>query len=124
MVLDREVINLRLARIESCLGQLEPFSAMSELSFLARYDRYHEAKQILAAALNAVDQVSRHLQRAMGKRNDNPLGQNEKICYLGKGSFGIVQFRPHSGHSNIFIRKRIQYEDPEPVPEWRRKQGN
>jgi hypothetical protein len=57
-------------------------------------------------------------------RNDNPVGQNEKICYLGKGSFGIVQFRPHSGHSNIFIRKRIQYEDPEPVPEWRRKQGN
>ena len=74
MDLDREVINLRLARIENCLGQLEPFSTMGELSFLSRYDRYHEAKQILAAALNTVDQVARHLQRAMGKRNDDPLG--------------------------------------------------
>ena len=29
-------------------------------------------------------------------RSDNPVQPNEKICYLGKGSFGIVQFRPSS----------------------------
>jgi hypothetical protein len=54
-------------------------------------------------------------------RNDNAVQQHEKICYLGKGSFGIVQFREHSGRPNFFIRKRIQYEDTEPVPEWRQK---
>ncbi len=74
MSLDREVINLRLARIENCLAQLEPFSSMSELSFLARYDRYHEAKYILATALNAVSQVSAHIQRSLGERNDDPVG--------------------------------------------------
>jgi hypothetical protein len=54
-------------------------------------------------------------------RTDNAVQQHEKICYLGKGSFGIVQFREHSGHSSFFIRKRIQYEDTEPTPEWRQK---
>jgi hypothetical protein len=47
--------------------------------------------------------------------------QNEKICYLGKGSFGIVQFRQNSGPMRFLIRKRIQYEDTEQVPEWRQK---
>jgi hypothetical protein len=54
-------------------------------------------------------------------RSDNAVQQHEKICYLGKGSFGIVQFREHSGRPSFFIRKRIQYEDPEPVPQWRQK---
>lgn len=50
-------------------------------------------------------------------RSGNAVQQNEKICYLGKGSFGIVQFREHS--ARFFIRKRIQYEEIESVPEWR-----
>ena len=82
MSVDREVVNLRLSRIENCLGQLEPFSAMSEMAFLARYDRYHEAKYILATALNAVAQISRHLQRALGERNDDPMGDLVKAGIL------------------------------------------
>jgi len=54
-------------------------------------------------------------------RSDNAVAQHEKICYLGKGSFGIVQFREQSGSRRFFIRKRIQYEDTEPVPDWRQK---
>jgi hypothetical protein len=54
-------------------------------------------------------------------RTDNAVAQHEKICYLGKGSFGIVQFRQHSGRSSFFIRKRIQYEDTEPIPGWRQQ---
>jgi hypothetical protein len=54
-------------------------------------------------------------------RSDNAVAQHEKICYLGKGSFGIVQFRQHSGRSSFFIRKRIQYEETEPIPEWRQQ---
>ena len=54
-------------------------------------------------------------------RSDNSLLQNEKICYLGKGSFGIVQFRQQSGSPRFFIRKRIQYESTDPPPEWRKK---
>ena len=54
-------------------------------------------------------------------RSDNAVQQQEKICYLGKGSFGIVQLRENSGRSSFLIRKRIQYEETEPVPEWRQK---
>ena len=53
-------------------------------------------------------------------RSDNSVQQNEKICYLGKGSFGIVQFRQNAGLPRFLIRKRIQYEETESVPEWRK----
>jgi hypothetical protein len=32
-----------------------------------------------------------------------------------------VQFREHSGRPSFFIRKRIQYEETESIPEWRQK---
>jgi hypothetical protein len=40
------------------------------------------------------------------------LSDNEEICYLGKGSFGILNFRNYSSnHTRFIIRKRIQYEN-------------
>ena len=54
-------------------------------------------------------------------RSDNAVQQHEKICYLGKGSFGIVQLREQSGRPSFFVRMRIQYEETDPVPEWRQK---
>ena len=54
-------------------------------------------------------------------RGVHAVQQNEKICYLGKGSFGIVQFRQNSGPMRFLIRQRFQYEDTERVPEWRQK---
>lgn len=53
-------------------------------------------------------------------REGNELQANEKICYLGKGAFGIVQFRQSAGPARFLIRKRIQYEQSEGFPEWRR----
>jgi hypothetical protein len=53
-------------------------------------------------------------------REKNSVTENEKICYLGKGSFGIVQFRHGSGPMKFLIRKRIQYEQAEPFPSWRK----
>ena len=50
-------------------------------------------------------------------REEHNPGENEKICYLGNGSFGVVQFRPPL---RFFVRKRVQYEKTEEVPEWRR----
>jgi len=46
--------------------------------------------------------------------------QNEKVCYLGKGCFGIVQFRPNSSPLRFIIRQRIQYEENDAVPQWRK----
>ena len=54
-------------------------------------------------------------------REENHLSENEKICYLGNGSFGIVQFRAAAGSPmRFFVRKRIQYEKTDPLPDWRR----
>lgn len=53
-------------------------------------------------------------------REANDLQESEKICYLGKGSFGIVQFRQSAGPGRFLIRKRIQYEQSDDFPVWRR----
>ncbi|HEQ72313.1 MAG TPA: hypothetical protein ENN69_07480 [Spirochaetia bacterium] len=49
------------------------------------------------------------------------VSSNERLCYLGKGSFGIVRFQKASGHAPFVIRKRIQYEELEETPEWRKQ---
>jgi len=54
-------------------------------------------------------------------RDINELTDGEKICYLGNGSFGIIQFRNAAGKPRFFIRKRLNYEETDPVPEWRKK---
>ena len=54
-------------------------------------------------------------------RNTNHLDAGEKICYLGKGSFGIIQQRTGNSSMRFFIRKRIQYEVVDPAPEWKKK---
>lgn len=52
------------------------------------------------------------------------LENNEKICYLGGGSFGIVRQKPGSDSKHFFIRKRIQFEEQESVLEWRKDISN
>ena len=48
------------------------------------------------------------------------LEKDEKICYLGKGSFGIIKTR-NGGSQKFFVRKRIQYEVEEKKYDWRKK---
>ncbi|MBI9105491.1 MAG: hypothetical protein JEZ04_02035 [Spirochaetales bacterium] len=47
------------------------------------------------------------------------LEKDEKICYLGRGSFGVIKTR--NGGSKFFVRKRIQFEKEEKKFDWRRK---
>jgi hypothetical protein len=49
-------------------------------------------------------------------RDSNELAPQEKICYLGGGAFGILEFR----QGKFTIRKRIQYEDKDASPEWKK----
>ncbi len=51
------------------------------------------------------------------KKNEE-LQPNEKICYLGRGSFGIVSIRSSAGPIRFLIRKRIQYEQKEQTSQW------
>jgi hypothetical protein len=53
-------------------------------------------------------------------RESNEVAPQEKICYLGGGSFGIIELRPAGGPSRFVIRKRIQYEEKEKPQEWKK----
>lgn len=60
----------------------------------------------------------------LGEREQFSSG--ERLCYLGGGSFGIVQTRPAHGKRNgndggLFIRKRIEFEEKDAAPEWRQE---
>jgi hypothetical protein len=47
------------------------------------------------------------------------LEKDEKVCYLGKGSFGIIR-EIRNGGSNFFVRKRIQFENENITAGWRK----
>ena len=53
-------------------------------------------------------------------RDSNEIAPQERICYLGGGSFGILEFRPPGGPVKFVIRKRIQYEEKETPQAWKK----
>ena len=57
------------------------------------------------------------------KENEN-LGEKEQVVYLGSGSFGVVEnVSGNQGNQgpNFKIIKKIDFEDKENVPEWRKE---
>lgn len=55
--------------------------------------------------------VIEHIERT------EQLAKNERVCYIGEGSFAIVR----GEKEKLSIRKRIQYEDKYAKHEWRRE---
>jgi hypothetical protein len=53
-------------------------------------------------------------------RDATEIAPQEKLCYLGAGSFGILEFRAPGGPSKFVIKKRIQYEEKEIPQEWKK----
>ena len=53
-------------------------------------------------------------------RDSTKIAPQEKLCYLGAGSFGILEFRAPGGPSKFVIKKRIQYEEKEIPQEWKK----
>lgn len=51
------------------------------------------------------------------------LAENERVVYLGNGSFGIVadEKTPGVSGSRYMVRKRIQFEDKDTVFDWRKE---
>ena len=39
------------------------------------------------------------------------MEESDKIVYLGSGTFGIIQERQSGKKFNLFVRKRINYEN-------------
>jgi hypothetical protein len=53
-------------------------------------------------------------------RESNELLPQEKLCYLGGGSFGILEMRPPGAPGRFVVRKRIQYEEKETRHDWKK----
>jgi hypothetical protein len=52
-------------------------------------------------------------------KDSNEVLPQEKICYLGAGTFGILQFRAQ-GAVKFTIRKKIPYEEKDSPHEWKK----
>ncbi len=48
------------------------------------------------------------------------LGPKEKVCYLGQGTFGVIQYGMGKNEQGFSIKKRIPYETAEKTVEWRK----
>jgi len=53
-------------------------------------------------------------------RDAQELSPQERLCYLGGGTFGILEFRQAGGVTKFTIRKRIQYEEKDSPQEWKK----
>ena len=62
-----------------------------------------------------------HFDCALQKAGEQEhIGKNEKIIYVGSGNFAVVEFTDQTGGS-FDIKRRISYEQKEQICEWRKK---
>jgi hypothetical protein len=75
---------------------------------------------LLTAIASGSDNMPAHFDcvlRSIAEKEG--LEENEKVCYLGKGSFGIIKYKAQ-GSAKFTIRKRVQYEIGDTIVEWRK----
>lgn len=61
-----------------------------------------------------------HFECVMEKLTQSePVGQNEKICYIGQGRFGILYFENPRDQRHFTIKKIIEWESRETKSDWR-----
>jgi hypothetical protein len=51
----------------------------------------------------------------------NPLGPQERLCYLGGGVFGVLTWKVEGNPASFVIKRRIPYEDPHAPQEWKQQ---
>jgi hypothetical protein len=54
-------------------------------------------------------------------REANPLGPQERLCYLGGGVFGVLTWKIEGNPASFVIKRRIPYEDPHAPQEWKQQ---
>jgi hypothetical protein len=53
-------------------------------------------------------------------RDTTEVGPEERLCYLGGGTFGVLEFHPPGAASKFTIKKRIPYEEKEVPQDWKK----
>lgn len=78
-------------------------------------------RELASALTHRVSRQPAHFECIMKElRESNEIAPQERICYLGSGCFGILEFHPSGGPSRFVIRKRIQYEEKETPQDWKK----
>jgi hypothetical protein len=78
-------------------------------------------RDLASALTHRITRQPAHFECIMKEiRDANEVAPQERVCYLGGGSFGILEFRPPGGPGKFVIRKRIQYEEKETPQEWKK----
>lgn len=81
-------------------------------------------KYLYTAIEHGQDRGAVHFDCKLKELSDlEELGPNEKISYLGKGTFGIIKYQNGSGGKKFTIRKRITVEEQNVQSEWRKELG-
>ncbi|HEY9594363.1 MAG TPA: hypothetical protein VHE79_07795 [Spirochaetia bacterium] len=79
-------------------------------------------RDLASALTHRPDAQPAHFDCVMQEiRDANEIAPQEKICYLGGGTFGIIELRPPGGPTRFVIRKRIQYEEKEKPQDWKKQ---
>ncbi|MDR1895107.1 MAG: hypothetical protein LBQ61_10555 [Spirochaetales bacterium] len=74
------------------------------------------------AAISLGEENAAHFDCVIKKIAQEENVQNrDRVCYLGKGEFGVVRYK--GGGGKFEILKRITFENPENAPRWRKDMG-
>ena len=80
-----------------------------------------QVRELASALTHRVSRQPAHFDCVVRElRESNEVAPQEKICYLGGGTFGILEFQPSSGSPRFVIKKRIPYEEKETPQEWKK----
>ena len=52
-------------------------------------------------------------------KENEPVGENEKIAYIGQGRFAVLYYENPRDQKKIGIKKSIEWEKREKKAEWR-----
>lgn len=78
-------------------------------------------RDVATAIANKVTKEPTHFECVVQEiALEEELKENQRICYLGQGNFGIVTVKDKSGN-NFTIEKKIPYESHDEPIEWRKK---
>ncbi len=77
-------------------------------------------RELSMALCHRVSRTPAHFDCVLKELKDsNEVLPQEKICYLGGGTFGILSFRT-AGTNKFTIRKKIPYEEKDAPQEWKK----
>jgi hypothetical protein len=78
-------------------------------------------RELASALTHRLSKQPAHFECVMKElRDSNEVAAQERICYLGGGCFGVLEFHPGGGANRFVIKKRIQYEEKETPQDWKK----